>query len=91
MKSIGHGLGRREKAKRENLQDWIRSKMVDASFTQVGTRQLPDNDYHDGNNIEGICGLPLVCCLCFEGSGKRKLDIPKVCYHRFEKTTDTLN
>ena len=37
MKSIGDRLGKQEEAKQGNLWDWVKNKMIDKSFTQVGT------------------------------------------------------
>ena len=36
MKSIGDRLGRQEKAKRGNLWDWLKSKMIDTHFFYIG-------------------------------------------------------
>ena len=37
--------------------------------------------------VRGFVVSSLVQCLYFEGSRKRKFDIPKLCYLRYKKTT----
>ena len=86
MKSIGARLGRWEKAKWGNFWDWIKIKMMDTSFTQVG-RGSAINMTAINMTAMTMRGLwSLEWCPCFEGPGKREVTlflqryVYQVCY-----------